>query len=586
MRTSGLPPNGFDIPLMWSSLSRKDNGDKGISDFYSHHWPVEILGRAIGGSGIHNAMINVRALPNDFDRWNVTNFSAEDMMPYFNRLESYDASIPVPDFWADGPPLSKRGSDGPLNTIVGDAVTSPIARDFISSSLAAGLPLASLGFNEPDTEKRIGVGYYEFNIRNGIRDSAARAFLSPGDRNAEVPENLIIRTDATVEKVLFDTCTNNSVDEGNDNPCEPKSVGVRYFSSKNGTFKEVRLRHVPTTTLQETKQRVPEIILAAGTILTPQILANSGIHENGTVVDSKNVGSNVQDHPVVGVVFHTKENMTESIGSYFNLDKDSTKTFESYLDSIKYSQSTGRRVEMSKNAKVYGTPGFAVGAFLRSPSSHKSDASSASRGRAPDIQLTFFPHTIEPHFIQRHNLTSGPKIHSILVTVALLKPEATYKLDLYHPSGKLDRPGTKSVETPRTQFEKMFQFHVPDIQGGTLSGRDLQRLAWGVNQVRNIMSVPPLSNNIDTEQMPGDQYQNRMLENFIDRHIMRNSHWAGSTRMGNDDDKNSVVDSKLRVRGVKDLRIVDAGIMPFIPNGNTHSTTCALALRGVDLIFG
>jgi hypothetical protein len=56
MRTSGLPPNGFDIPLMWSSLSRKDNGDKGISDFYSHHWPVEILGRAIGGSGIHNAM--------------------------------------------------------------------------------------------------------------------------------------------------------------------------------------------------------------------------------------------------------------------------------------------------------------------------------------------------------------------------------------------------------------------------------------------------------------------------------------------------------------------------------------------------
>ncbi len=61
---------------------------------------------------------------------------------------------------------------------------------------------------------------------------------------------------------------------------------------------------------------------------------------------------------------------------------------------------------------------------------------------------------------------------------------------------------------------------------------------------------------------------------------------TGSTRMGNDDDKNSVVDSKLRVRGVKDLRIVDAGIMPFIPNGNTHSTTCALALRGVDLIFG
>ena len=54
--------------------------------------------------------------------------------------------------------------------------------------------------------------------------------------------------------------------------------------------------------------------------------------------------------------------------------------------------------------------------------------------------------------------------------------------------------------------------------------------------------------------------------------------------MGEDD--SSVVDSELKVRGTECLRVVDAGIMPIIPNGNTHSTTCVIGLRAVDLILG
>ena len=526
----------------------------------------------------------MRALPNDFDRWNVTNFSAEDMMQNFDRLEHYDSSTPIPDLWKNNPPdISKRGRHGPLNTLVGDGVTSPVANDFLASSLAAGIPLASLGFNEPDASKRIGVGFYEFNIRNGLRDSAAKALLSPKNFNYEVPDNLVIRTDATVEKVLFNATTKNAL--GGDKEL-PKTAGVRYYSSKSRSFKEVWLRSA-SPEIQE--PRNPEVILAAGALLSPQILANSGIHEDGPVADSKNVGTNLQDHPVIGVVFQTKKNVTESIASYFNLDKDTRKTFNSYVMEEKNYQSTGFVSAMSNDTKVYGTPGFAVGAFLRSPFSKDLDATFTSKGRTPDpdIQLTFFSHTIEPHFILRHNLTDVPKIRSILVTVTLLKPEMRYKLDLNDPTNTKHPSKTSgSLQTPREQFEEMFKFQVPDMIGGMLTERDLKRLAWGVNQVRNIMSAPPLSYNIDGEQFPGDMYQNTELEQFIDRHVMKNSHWSGSTRMGNDDDKTSVVDSKLRVRGVSNLRIFDAGVMPFIPNGNTHSTTCAISLRGVDLIFG
>jgi choline dehydrogenase len=508
------------------------------------------------------------------------------MIPYFNRLETYDTSTPVPDLWSNNPPSSKRGSDGPLNTMVGNSVTSPVAEDFITSSLAAGIPLASLGFNDPEPNKRIGVSYYEFNIRNRLRDSAAKAILSPDDKNIPFPKNLIIKTDATVEKILFDECEKDTVeDESVEMPCLPKSAGVRYYSSETGTVTDVKLRRPSEKKLTEKIERDTEVILAAGAVLTPQLLANSGIHDNGDLVDLKGVGRNLQDHPVVGVVFQAKENLSESIESYFNMDADGKEAFHSYLNSMTDFMSSGKSDNMSENAKIYGTPGFAVGAFLRSPHSVENDHE-APEDRSPDIQLTFFPHTIEPHFTQQYDLTRPNKIDFILITVALLKPEARYHLDLHHHASKPEDHSTpKIAQTARDIFEKKYRFKVPDILGGELTKRDLQRLAWGVDQVRNIMSSEPISNNIGYETYPGTGYQDANLELFIDHHIMRNSHWSGSSKMGRKDDKDAVVDSELRVHGVKNLRIVDAGVMPFIPNGNTHSTTCAISLRSVDLLF-
>ena len=66
---------------------------------------------------------------------------------------------------------------------------------------------------------------------------------------------------------------------------------------------------------------------------------------------------------------------------------------------------------------------------------------------------------------------------------------------------------------------------------------------------------------------------------------MPNSHWSGSTAMGNDDDPMAVLDERLRVRKVRGLRVVDSGAIPTVPNGNTHSTVCAVASRAADFIL-
>ena len=74
------------------------------------------------------------------------------------------------------------------------------------------------------------------------------------------------------------------------------------------------------------------------------------------------------------------------------------------------------------------------------------------------------------------------------------------------------------------------------------------------------------------------------LRNRIREEATPNSHWVGSTRMGVEGDHDAVVDERLSVRGVESLRIVDSGVIPAAPNGNTHSTVCVVARRGAELI--
>jgi len=59
-------------------------------------------------------------------------------------------------------------------------------------------------------------------------------------------------------------------------------------------------------------------------------------------------------------------------------------------------------------------------------------------------------------------------------------------------------------------------------------------------------------------------------------------HVSGTCRMGND--RQSVVDTRLRVRGVQGLRVVDSSIMPTLISGNTNAATMVLAMRAAELI--
>jgi choline dehydrogenase len=84
---------------------------------------------------------------------------------------------------------------------------------------------------------------------------------------------------------------------------------------------------------------------------------------------------------------------------------------------------------------------------------------------------------------------------------------------------------------------------------------------------------------------PGPQYQSdEELARLAGDIATTIFHPVGTTKMGRDDDPMAVLDSRLRVRGIAGLRVVDAGAMPTITSGNTNSPTLMMAEKAAEWI--
>lgn len=162
----------------------------------------------------------------------------------------------------------------------------------------------------------------------------------------------------------------------------------------------------------------------------------------------------------------------------------------------------------------------------------------------------------------------------MLVTVAVLDPEGRSAVRL-------------NEEDPRRGSPHIEQ----DQRGGApvpISELDAKKLAWGVGQVRKIARTSPLLEELRGEVYPGPGVsgdpddtagEDIDLVNWVIAHIYANSHWCGTARMGKASDPKSVVDERMKVKGVGNLFVGDASVIPFIPNGNVHATVVLVASR-------
>ncbi len=226
-------------------------------------------GKVLGGSSSINGMIFQRGNPLDFERWaadpGMASWDYAHCLPYFKRMEDCLAAEPD-DPW--------RGHGGPLGLERGPA-RSPLFEAFFEAVQQAGYPLTT----DVNGYRQEGFNAFDRNIRNGRRQSAARAYLHPviGRPNLEVS------TRTFVTRVLF---------EGR------RAVGVEY-SVRGGPVRTAR---------------AGEVILSGGAFNSPQLLQLSGVGAADdlralgieVVADLPGVGAHLQDHLEVYIQYGSK----------------------------------------------------------------------------------------------------------------------------------------------------------------------------------------------------------------------------------------------------------------------------------------
>jgi choline dehydrogenase len=143
---------------------------------------------------------------------------------------------------------------------------------------------------------------------------------------------------------------------------------------------------------------------------------------------------------------------------------------------------------------------------------------------------------------------------------------------------------------PRSRGEVSLRSANPDdppriVPNYMVEQYDVERLAEGFLIGQEIMNQPAIQPYIDREHYPGRRFTSRTeLGEYLRKNARAALHPVGTCRMGSD--PLCVVDPELRVRGIANLRVADASVMPRIPSGNTNAACTMIGERASDIIRG
>ena len=275
-----------------------------------------------------------------------------------------------------------------------------------------------------------------------------------------------------------------------------------------------------------------EVILCAGSIGSPQLLQLSGVgpagllrqHSIPLVADLPGVGENLQDHLQIRAVFKIQGAATLNILASSMLGK----------------AGIGIEYLMKRSGPMSMAPSQ-LGAFTRSSPEYAW----------PNIQYHVQPLSLDAF---------GEPLHAL--------PAFTASVCNLNPTSR----GSVHIKSPRHE-------DAPAIAPNYLStDEDRKVAADSLRVTRHIAAQPALAKYRPEEWKPGAQYQSDdELAHLAGDIATTIFHPVGTTRMGADGDPMAVLDSRLRVRGIRGLRVVDAGAMPTITSGNTNSPTLMMA---------
>jgi choline dehydrogenase-like flavoprotein len=448
-------------------------------------------GKVLGGSSSINVMAYTRGNRGDYDRWaqkGARGWSYADVLPYFQRCETFANGA---DTW--------RGGTGPLGTEFA-RTRDDLYEAWLEAAKACGYPLTP-DYNGKQQE---GFGRGQFTIRNGYRSSSANAFLKP----ARVRSNLTIAVNAHTTRVLL---------QGT------RASGVEYLQDG--------------TTVRAEAAR--EVVLAAGTFNTPQILMLSGIGPSAhlrefgiDVVADLPVGKQLQDH----------------LGAYMTYTRKQPGTFHREMRFDRMALSMLR-------AYFFGTgPGTVVPGGLHAFIKTRPELA------VPDVEFMFRGTSASPHLwfpLVRPAFEDGFGIRP-----TLLHPDSRGELLL----GSAD-----PLKPPRIVYRF---FTAPN---------DLPTLRQGFKLAREVAFNKAMDPYRGEEIGPGLQVKtDAEIDGWLKKVVITAHHPSSTCAIAPD----GVLDSDLKVRGIEGLRVCDASAMPDLVSAHINACVLMMAEKGADLIRG
>ena len=499
-------------------------------------------GKTLGGCSSINGMIYMRGQARDYDEWaQLTGDMAwrwENALPHFKLHENhYKGADPLhgargvaPELMQDKnipyQKLLRHHNAGGEWRVEKQRLRWDVLDAFSEAAVQAGIP-ATDDFNRGNNE---GVGYFEVNQKNGWRWNTAKAFLRP---MCYARPNFELWNNAQVCKLVVEVQPDGS----------KRCTGVEVWAGSE------RVTASATRDSGKDQGLLGEVILCAGSIGSPQILQLSGIgpaallqqHGIAVVQDLPGVGANLQDHLQIRSVYKIQP---------INGDKGKTAwglSLNTMANSLWGKARIGLEYALRQSGPMSMAPSQ-LGAFTRS---------------SPDQKYPNIEYHVQPLSLDAF----GEPLHSFnafTASVCNLNPTSR---------------GTVHIKSPR--FED-----APAIAPNYLSTpEDRQVAADSLRVTRKIVSQSALAKYQPEEFKPGVQFQtDEDLARLAGDIATTIFHPVGTTKMGRDDDPMAVVDSHLRVRGIRGLRVVDAGVMPLITSGNTNSPTLMIAEKAAQWI--
>lgn len=489
-------------PLIHIPIGMGKMHDLGLHDWGFHSEPepnldgrrIEAMrGKVLGGSSSINVMAYTRGHRGDYDRWaqkGARGWSYADVLPYFKRAETWE-----------GGEDKYRGGSGPLGTQWAKT-RDPLYEAWIDAGKAAGIPHTP-DYNGASAE---GFGNSQYTIRNGRRSSTANAYLKPARKR----RNLVVEAHAQVTRVLM---------RGT------RATGVEFVKD----------------TLLERVTAEREVILAAGTFSTPQVLMLSGI---GPAAHLRDIGIAVAADLPVG------KNLQDHLASQFYFTRPVAGPF---LDTMRFDRMALGMIR----AYLLGTgPGTVVPGGLHAFVKTRPELA------VPDIEFMFRGLPAGAHLwfpgIRK------PYLDGFGIRPTLLHPDSRGEVLL-------------RSDDPLAPMRIVYNFFS--------APNDLPTLREGVKRARDVAYRSPMDAFRGEELAPGPNVKtDAEIDAWIRRVTITAHHPAGTCPMGTG--PQAVVDPELRVRGIEALRVVDASAMPDLVSAHINACVIMLAEKASDMIRG